>query len=44
LPLDAQHAAPARTLPRLGPYLHRVLARPAVQRVFAKEGLSAPLV
>jgi glutathione S-transferase len=35
---------PARTLPNLGPYLQRVLARPAVQRVFAKEGLAAPLV
>ena len=35
---------PARTLPHLGPYLQRVLARPAVQKVFAKEGLSAPLV
>jgi glutathione S-transferase len=35
---------PARTLPQLGPYLQRMLARPAVQRVFAREGLSAPLV
>jgi glutathione S-transferase len=35
---------PARTLPHLGAYLQRVLARPAVQRVFAKEGLAAPLV
>ena len=37
-------ARPARELPRLGPYLQRVLARPAVQRAFAQEGLVAPLV
>ena len=37
-------ARPARGLPQLGPYLQRVLARPAVQRVFEKEGLVAPLV
>ena len=37
-------ARPARSLPQLGPYLQRVLARPAVQRVFAREGLVAPLV
>lgn len=35
---------PARSLPQLGPYLQRVLARPAVQRAFTQEGLSAPLV
>ena len=35
---------PARSLPNLGPYLQRVLARPAVQRVFATEGLAAPMV
>jgi glutathione S-transferase len=35
---------PARTLPHLGPYLERMLARPATQRVFAREGLQAPLV
>lgn len=35
---------PARSLPHLGPYLQRVLARPAVQRTFAQEGLGAPLV
>jgi glutathione S-transferase len=35
---------PARTLPHLGPYLQRVLARPAVQRAFAQEGIGAPLV
>jgi glutathione S-transferase len=37
-------ARPARGLPHLGPYLQRVLARPAVQRAFAQEGLGAPLV
>lgn len=37
-------ARPARTLPRLGEYLQRVLARPAVQRVFASEGLTQPYV
>lgn len=35
---------PARSLPHLGPYLQRVLARPAVQRAFATERLSPPLV
>ncbi|QDQ29382.1 glutathione S-transferase [Chitinimonas arctica] len=35
---------PARSLPRLGEYLQRVLARPAVQRAIAREGLQAPLV
>ena len=35
---------PARTLPHVGPFLQRVLARPAVQKVFATEGLSRPLV
>ena len=37
-------ARPARSLAHLAPYLQRVLARPAVQRVFAKEGLGEPLV
>lgn len=37
-------ARPARSLPHLGPYLQRVLARPAVQRAFAAEALAAPLV
>lgn len=37
-------APPARSLPQLGPYLQRVLARPAVQRAFAQEKLAAPLV
>jgi len=35
---------PARTWPLLGAYLPRVLARPAVARVFEKEGIAAPLV
>lgn len=35
---------PARSLPHLGPYLQRVLARPAVARALAQEGLVAPLV
>ena len=34
----------ARTRPHLGPYLQRMLARPAVQRVFAAEELSPPLI
>ena len=37
-------ARPARSLPHLGPYLQRVLARPAVQRAFATENLQPPLV
>jgi glutathione S-transferase len=37
-------ARPARSLPHLGPYLQRMLARPAVQRAFAAEKLLAPLV
>jgi glutathione S-transferase len=35
---------PARSLPHLGPYLQRLLARPAVQRALATEGIAAPLV
>ena len=37
-------ARPARSLPHLGPYLQRVLGRPAVQRAFATEKLQPPLV
>ncbi len=33
---------PARSLPHLGPYIERVLARPAVQRVMATEKIAAP--
>jgi glutathione S-transferase len=35
---------PARSYAHLGPYLQRMLARPAVQRVIEQEGLVAPLV
>jgi glutathione S-transferase len=35
---------PARDYPRLGPYLQRMLARPAVQRALAAEQLGAPFV
>ena len=35
---------PARSLRYVGPYLQRVLARPAVQRAFATEKLPAPYV
>ena len=38
------HAKPARDLPRLGPYLQRVLARPAVQRALQTEQLAQPWV
>jgi glutathione S-transferase len=37
-------ARPARSLPQLGPYLQRVLARPAVRRTFEQEGLTQPWV
>lgn len=37
-------ARPARKLPHLGTYLQRMLARPAVQRVIAHEGLAEPFV
>ncbi|MDP2015212.1 glutathione S-transferase family protein [Hydrogenophaga sp.] len=35
-------SAPARERAHLGPYLRRMLERPAVQRMLANEGLSAP--
>jgi len=35
---------PARSLPHLGPFLQRMLARPAVQRAIATEKLAPPLV
>ena len=35
---------PARTLPQVAPFLQRVLARPATQRVLATEQLSQPWV
>jgi len=37
-------ARPARNLKHLGPYLDRMLARPAVKRVFEKEKLPAPYI
>jgi len=37
-------ARPARSLPHIGPYLQRMLARPAVRRAFATEKLAPPLV
>jgi glutathione S-transferase len=37
-------SAPARSYPHLGPYLQRMLARPAVQRVMATEKIAPPLV
>lgn len=35
---------PARDYPHLGPYLQRMLARPAVQRTLAAEGIRQPWV
>jgi glutathione S-transferase len=35
---------PARSLPHIGPYLQRMLARGAVKRAFATEKLAEPLV
>lgn len=35
---------PARERPHLGPYLQRMLARPAIARAFADEGIVAPFV
>lgn len=35
---------PAREYPHIGPYLQRMLARPAVQRTLVAEGLQAPWV
>ncbi len=37
-------SSPARDRPHLGPYLQRVLARPAVTQVFGAEGLAQPWV
>jgi glutathione S-transferase len=37
-------ARPARTLPHIGPYLERMLARPAVQKVLEVEQLPRPWV
>jgi glutathione S-transferase len=37
-------ARPARGLPHLGPYLQRMLARPALRRALATEKLAEPFV
>ena len=37
-------ARPARTMAHVGPYVERMLARPAVQRMLASEKLAAPWV
>ena len=37
-------ARPARSLPLLGAYLQRMLARPAVQQVIEAEGLPQPWI
>ncbi|WP_048438448.1 glutathione S-transferase family protein [Caenimonas sp. SL110] len=39
-----RNQAPARSRPYLGPYLQRMLERPALQRVIANEQLVPPLV
>jgi glutathione S-transferase len=39
-----QPASQSAAWPHLGPFMHRMLARPAVQRVVAKEGLAEPLI
>jgi len=39
-----QRIAPARDRPHLGPYLRRMLERPAVQRVLRNEALTPPFV
>jgi glutathione S-transferase len=38
------HERPARAWPHIGPYLQRMLERPAVQRVLDAEGLAQPWV
>lgn len=37
-------ARPARSLPKVGAYMNRLLERPAIRRAFEQEGLKAPLV
>ena len=39
-----RNETPARARPHLGPYLQRMLARPALQRVIANEKLEPPFV
>ena len=40
----AQKASNTHAWPHLGPFMHRMLARPAVQRVVAREGLQDPVI
>lgn len=41
---STQPASSSTAWPYLGPFMHRMLDRPAVQRVVAKEGLKAPVI
>ncbi|TDR31362.1 glutathione S-transferase family protein [Hydromonas duriensis] len=41
---NADVCPPARDWTHIRPYLERILARPAVQRVYAKENIVAPLI
>lgn len=41
---DESATMPARDWPHLGPFMQRMLARHAVQRVVAKEGLKEPVI
>lgn len=43
-PPATQKASNAAFWPHLGPFMHRMLARPAVQRVVAKEALKEPVI
>ena len=43
-PPATQPARDGSAWPALSPFMHRMLARPAVQRVVAKEGLKAPVI
>lgn len=43
-PPATQKASNEAAWPHLAPFMQRMLARPAVQRVVAKEGLQAPLI
>ncbi|MEQ1595957.1 MAG: glutathione S-transferase family protein [Casimicrobium sp.] len=43
-PPATQPARDAAAWPNLGPFMQRMLERPAVQRVIAKEGLKPPLI
>jgi glutathione S-transferase len=43
-PPATQPARDAKAWPALSPFMHRMFARPAVQRVVAKEGLTPPVI